>query len=385
MSKIVGYGSYESVGQLERQYGQFSSFGAYEPYDLRVPGRVAEIKKVLKALGNYWSDKASNPADPQQEDTFKYIDASTPMLDAWDGPTADAYALTVGRHLGRFPALMPPGQREPLMQIQPQPIDQQGHSSIIGGPQPTVAGLELIAQAAHELLKDSVQLEQYIAWRGGVLDCVGLTSGRCIPPDAVVLQTNKTGRAWDPRGYTFAWTDSPTAKTQPQLLAALNQLDQALINAWTMAPKATNETDRKTVADTLVTLRNQRDQVVRQLNQGAPEPTCLQGYHWDKTQGYCVPRCPSGFTWDDATMACVAGQVDVGYMSYQDCMTQQQMPEDAGGGGATEDEAKDVCGKLFPKSSTASTVAAFGVLAAIGVGAALLFRDRKVPEFSAPR
>lgn len=300
---VQGVGFYEAAGTVERQFSPYDGIGqdTHQPYDLSVPGRVAEIKRVLKALGQHYSDPNRNPADPQLEATFRHMDQSPEFADAWDGPTADAFALTVGRHRGRFPVTAP--STSPLIQLN-RFSNELGQDVIIGGPQPTVPGLEALALAAHEVLKDSVQLDQYLAWRGGSLECASLQ--RCTAPDQVVTPTTFKGRDWDPRGWTVAWVNGPAAKANPALLDQLSLVDKALDFTWQQAPAQTSEAGRKEVADKLAQLRLNRHEIVKQLNAGAPAPTCDDPSKvYDRDRGTCVPRCDSGKRWDPSGGVCV--------------------------------------------------------------------------------
>lgn len=343
------------------------------PYDLNVPGRVAEIKRVLIALGHQASDIIAHPADPQIEDTFKHIDVSPEYLDAWDGPTADAFALTVGRHKHRFPALMPLFHRTPMIQLQVI-IDKNGRETLVGGPQPTVAGLEALAQAAHEVLKDSIQLDQYLAWRGGVLDCIsGVLS--CVPPESTVTQSNKLGRPWNPRGYTVAWVDGPVAQSNPNLLAQLALVDQSLVTSWLFAPQEINETARVARAKALIDSRKERHDIVQQLNVGAAPPACDEGMIWSPSDGQCVDRCRNfpGTKWDPVTNACaihIAG-AELPYDDFNSCVTSHIEA------GYDADYANRQCTLEYPGRGVFAAVTV-GAFALMGFGAVwLVNRARK--------
>ena len=344
---VQGIGLYEDATVAERRSPyEIRSFGqSREPYDLMAPGAVAEIKRALIALNSYWSDPNFNPSDTQIEDTFKHIDVSPEFIDAWDGPTADTFALTVGRHKDRFPALMPPARQEPLIQL-PKFRDIHGNDVIVGGPQPTVAGLEALAQAAHEVLKDTVQLDQYLAWRGGVLDCVGMHMERCIPPDALVTPTKRMGRPWDERGWTIAWRDGPNANEN--LLGTLDLLDESLGTSWTVMPHEPTEQRRRQRADATRDLRKQRHDIVKQLNEGVPLPECKNPANvYDRPTGLCKPRCQPPKTWDQGLKTCVLVVGPPVYADHAHCMKEQRKV-------ASEEEAKDLA-RLFKGWITLST------------------------------
>jgi hypothetical protein len=214
---VQGVGYYEAAGTVEREFSPYDlqavgAFGAVEPYDLSAPGRVSEIKKALIALAQHRSDGLQTPApNTQKEDLWRHIDTSPEFIDAWDGPTADA---------------MPKERRVPLAQL-PKFKDVHGNDVIIGGPQPTVAGLEALTQAVHRILKDAVQLGSYNQWRGGSLDCEFLGPD-CEPPDAFVTPTRRKGRDWNPRGWTVAWRNGPAAQQYPNMVPLLDAIDVQL-------------------------------------------------------------------------------------------------------------------------------------------------------------
>jgi hypothetical protein len=302
MSKLLGIreelGFYEPMGTVERVYTPYTlrALGQNEAsYDLNEPGAVKEIKDVLVALGRYQSDPVAHPNDAQIEQTYKSIDRSPSFEDAWDGASADAFVLAIGRYkdLGGF--LFSPGA---FAQLQPQ-VGQFGGETIVGGPQPTVSGLEVLAQAARKLLHGSPQLDRYVSWRGG-----SLSNPFSAPPKQNVISSTKIGRAWDPHGWTVAWRNGPVATANPDLLNKLDMIEGSLKTSWNAAQLETSEQARKARADALGADRVARDAVVRQLNKGAPEPTCSEQDVWSAKDGACVPRCDPSTTYNPATQQC---------------------------------------------------------------------------------
>lgn len=376
---VQGYGFYEPAGTVERQFSPYDvrSLGSSpEPYDLNAPGRVAEIKNVLIALGRHYSDPARVPVETQVEDTFEHIDTSPSFADAWDGPTADAYALTVGRHRDRFSALT--DNRSPLIQL-PKWKNDQGTTIMVGGAQPTVPGIELLAQAAHEVLKDTVQLDQYLAWRGGNLDCLSASAGNCAPPDALVLPAQTPGKPWNPRGWTVPWLTGPAAKQNPQLVDQLSLTDKALDFTWQQAAAATTEKQRTAAAGKLIQLRQNRHELVKQLNEGASVPTCADpSERYSETQGRCVSRCPPSQRWDPSMGVCV---VDVDtpqtYDSYESCMVDLRQA-------GTDQEARAACDEIMG-ASRASVGTALMTVGGIAVATMLLANAVKLPDIGGSR
>lgn len=255
-------------------------------YDLNQPGRVQEIKDVLFALAKKKSDTLqTGPDELQTEETWKHMKRSGRFVDAWDGPTADAFVLAIGRYkdLAGY-TFSAPAFSQLLVEF------QGGKTGVIGGPQPTVSGLETLAQASRQLLGGTPQLTQYLAWRGGDLSSVFDT-----PPDVKVFPALKAGPIYDKRGWTLAWREGPAAKSDPGLLADLDLVEESLSNNWNMAQNSKDEKDRQERADSIVSNRATRDTIVRSLNKGAPPRECGDmNLKWSWEEGKCVSRCPAG-------------------------------------------------------------------------------------------
>ena len=292
------FGYYEPMGTVERVYTPYAlrALGEGEvPYDLNTPGAVKEIKDVLIALGKQQADPIANPSDPQIEKIYSFIDTSPGFEDAWDGATADALVLAIGRYKDLAGFMFSPGS---FAQLQPQ-TDEFGNETIVGGPQPTVSGLEVLAQAARKLLHDSPQLDHYVAWRGG-----SLTNPFSSPPKQNVVSSTKLGRAWDPHGWTVAWRKGPVATANPDLVGKLDLTEESLRTSWNAAQLETSEQARKARADALSSDRLARDAIVRQLNAGATEPTCSEQSVWSAKDGACMPRCDPSTTYNPTTGQC---------------------------------------------------------------------------------
>lgn len=292
---LSGIGHYERVGTMERRQYEIGAFGeTKEPYDLNQPGAVAEVKRVLVALAQRQSDPLRNPADPAMEDLWKYIDTDKAFVDAWDGPTADEFVLATSRYKD-----LVNGPHAQLVELQ----GASGTRSIVGGPQPTVRGLELLAQASHRYLADTPQLTTYLAWRGG--DIGSLLDMLTGVPEAAATPSHHTGRAWNPRGWTIAWKDGPVAKAKPALLSDLNLVEESLKTSWLMGQEEPDEKARQARAKALTELRRQRHDLVLQLNQGAAVPSCQGDQVWSGVHGTCIARCPPGQTWEPGEDICV--------------------------------------------------------------------------------
>jgi hypothetical protein len=357
---LMGIGNYERAQSGDRRYSPYdSAFGQLQtPYDLNETGAVAEIKVVLRELAKLGADPLG--PDPITEETWQFIDTSPEYIDAWDGPTADEFLLAVGRRR----ATSAPVKNAPFATA--ALAESKGRFEIIGGPQPTVSGLELLAQAAHELLKDSVQLDNYLAWRGGNLD--DWFGG---PPEALSIPTSRFGRQWDPRGWTFAWRDGDVAKANPEMIAQLDMIEESIKHSWNYAQQTANEAYRANRANILRDLRQQRHDLVLALNQGAPPPECSAGLIWSRTKSTCVDRCP-GQKWDAVRGACVTTvtPAELPYATHAECVDQHRQD------GFSEEYADTQCALEFPDRGV-SAAALVGLAAAAGLGALWWWRRRQ--------
>lgn len=353
----MGIGNYERAQSGDRRYSPYdSAFGQLKtPYDLNEPGAVAEIKVVLRELAKLRSDPLG--PDPITEDTWQFIDMSREHIDAWDGPTADEFLLAISRRRATAPSDAPFATASP--------VESKGRFEIIGGPQPTVAGLELMAQASHKLLKDSVQLDNYLAWRGGTLD--DWFGG---PPETLVIPTGKFGRRWNPRGWTFAWRDGDVAKNSPVLITQLDMIEDSIKHSWNYAQQMTTEADRAARANILRDLRQQRHDLVLVLNRGAPPPECNTGLVWSLSKSACVDRCP-GQKWDAVRGVCVSmvTPTELPYATHAECVDQHRQD------GYTEEYADTQCAFEFPDRGV-SAAAVIGVAAMVGIGALWWWKRR---------
>ena len=284
MAKIIGYTT--SLPQ-EGDYDLLPVGQDKIPiYDLNQPGRVKEIKDVLFELAKKKSDSLQTISeDLQTEDSWKHMRRTGKHADAWDGPTADAYVLAIGRYKDMAGYLLePPPFSQLLVEF------QGGKTGVIGGPQPTIAGLEMLAQASRQVLGGTPQLSQYVEWRGG-----DLSSLFDIPPDAKVFPALQAGPIYDKRGWTLAWRDGPVAQNNPQLIDELEIVEGSLEANWRMAQLEPDEKGRQERANSIRGNRSTRDSIVRQLNKGAPPKDCADiNLEWSWEQGQCVPRCPEG-------------------------------------------------------------------------------------------
>jgi len=291
--EVVGTGLSRSVQGYTTsapQEGQYALVPmgdeAQRVYDLNQPGRVKEIKDVLYHLSKLKSDSLQTPAEElQTEDTWKHMRRSGQHADAWDGATADAFVLAIGRYKDLAGYLLsPPPMSQLLIEF------QGGKTGVIGGPQPTIAGMEMLAQAARQLLGGAPQLSQYVQWRGG-----DLSSLLDLPPDAKVFPVLKAGPIYDARGWTLAWRDGPVAQANPQLVDELDLVEDSIQANWRMAQDEPDEKGREERASSLISNRATRDQIVREMNKGAPPRDCNNiNLKWSWEQNKCIPRCPEG-------------------------------------------------------------------------------------------
>jgi hypothetical protein len=220
--------------------------GVETPYDLNVPGAVLEIKKALVALAIWGSDPNLNPDDPIQEQVWQGIQ----LDDSWDASVADELVLAMGRYKNLF------GDNHV----------QQGGSpptNMVGGLQPTAAGLECLAGAVEEKLGGYPKMEKYLNWRGGAWDPPSWTSG---PADnaQVIPSTNRGGMA-----STLDYVPLSPEVSGEQKNAVL-VLDRQLSEAWKMLLNAENETQRAQIVNAIKGVRLIRNTAVLTINASVP-------------------------------------------------------------------------------------------------------------------
>lgn len=342
-----GGSNYEGAWDALRQYSPYQrldGFGApvtsdmSQPYDLNTPGSVAEIKRALYELAKRGADPLQNPTDPVTETVWKELEWTGPYADAWTGQASDELVTALSRYAQ---ASEIPG---PYIQLGGSNLGKYG---IVGGAQPTAAGLEVLAGAVEQRLGGQPIMQKYLEWRGGTFAPPSTVSGP--PSDAVVVTSHKHGPFWDPAGYTPAYDKAPA-----ELLAAVAKLDDALVSCLQQQVSLNNETQRQVgINDCLRSVRASRHQVVLEANKAAPAPECPDQQYYDPAQGRCVAY---------------TGIVDLPPPDYLDCINAYMTIE-----GKTKAEATEICyhnveGLTFSKTMVRPAKIAIAVGAALGLG-----------------
>lgn len=333
------------------------------PFDLNDAEVIAEIKAALIALARYETDPFRSGADPATEQVWKQIVTEGPLASAWDGPTSDEFVAAISRYA-----------TEPVFAIA-GPFFQLGGSSfgrygIVGGPQPTAAGLEVLAGAVNEKLGGEPAMKKYLAWRGGVFAPPSQTSGP--PATAVVIPNRRHGVAWRLDGYTPVYPEG-----DPTWVGHANTIDQHLVECWQQlaalpatAPEATRTL---LLQDCILQQRSAHDAAAREANKSAPTPSCPAGQIYDRYDGRC--REPGTLeTPEVALIADVEGCVEVSVTedgmeraaAEKACMegciryfTDQQ--------GRSKLDAETLCGQK--RSPIMAMAGAIAIGAALGLGA----------------
>lgn len=338
---VRGYGFYERRGQAEEQASPYIEFGSMgqdvasdmdKPFDLNEPGVVLEIKKALVALAQADADPLRNPDDPIQETVWQEIVMTGPHAEAWEGAAADELVTAMSRYAPTS------GIVGPYVQLGGS---QFGKYGIVGGAQPTAAGLEVLAGAVQQRLGGQPVMGSYLKWRGGAFSPPSTVSGP--PSTAQVIPVGRHGAFWDPTGYTPMWEGAPEA-----LQANVTQLDESLISCIQQQGSLQNEGQRLLgINDCLRPVRATRHQAVLLTNAGAPPPQCPTGHTYDAGQGRCVED---------------TGYVTLPPPSMADCVRAYMEVE-----GKSRSEAEAIC--AGPGASSATRWARMG--GAIVVGGAL--------------
>ena len=139
------------------------------PYNLNDPVAITELKMALYELAKRDSDPLRNPENPILETRWRDMILDGDYATSWDGASADEFVLAISRYAS------PSGITGPHMQI----AGSRFGKGILGGPQPTAKGLEVIAGAVNQRLGGLPQMPSYLAWRGGgAFDPPSAWSGR---------------------------------------------------------------------------------------------------------------------------------------------------------------------------------------------------------------
>jgi hypothetical protein len=340
----MGYGHYEVAGSAERQahpylrldaMGQEVQAGTSQPYDLNAPGAVLELKRALVALAQAGADPLKSPADPIQETVWKEIILTGPHAESWEGAAADELVTAISRYA--------PGSEiaGPYIQLGGSNFGKYG---IVGGAQPTAAGLEVIAGAVEVKLSGQPAMQQYLKWRGGTFAPPSTVSGP--PANAQVLPVHRHGPFWDPGGYTPAWEGAPE-----DMKAAIAKLDDSLVACIQQQEQLQTEGQRVVgIQDCLRAVRATRHQAVLLANQGAPPPECPVEHHYDAAEGRCVKD---------------TGIVHLPPPTVADCVEAYMTVE-----GKTREEAEAICGAPAGGSTRWARVGgavALGALVGLGL------------------
>jgi LPXTG-motif cell wall-anchored protein len=346
--RLRGYGHYELAGIAEREASPYLSLGEEpraamsQPFDLNAPGVPLEIKQALVALARVDADPLTAQGDPIRETVWQELVLSGPYQDAWEGAAADEFVTAISRYA---PASGIPG---PYVRLG----GGAGKYGIVGGAQPTAAGLEVLAGAIQTKLGGVPSMQRYLAWRGGVFAPPSTISGP--PAGAAVLPIQRSGKFWDPTGYTPMWSGAPADIRQN-----VERLDESLISC--IQSQVTLQTEEQRligINDCLRSVRAARHQLVLLANKDAPLPECPDGSHYDRSAARCVPNTPIDLP-----------PVDIPIPGTEECVA------DLIASGRSPEDAKALCTETAKTGSSPWLGIAVG--AGLGLGAYYLWKRRE--------
>lgn len=348
--QIALMGDYEQPGKLEHAYTPYSADNGHwalgqpgtTPYNLNLPENVLELKTALYELAKRDSDPFRNPDDPILETRWKDMILDGRYGSSWDGASADEFVMAISRYAPGS------GLTGPYMQI----AGSRFGKGILGGPQPTAKGLEVIAGAVHQRLGGLPPMTSYLKWRG---DTAFAPPSDWSGPgdDAVVLPINRMGPVWDPAGYTPVADDGV-----PDWVGYAAQIDESLISCWQQLAGLTVTEDQRRLAlqDCVLTMRQAHHQAALRANANQPDPECPQGLVYDRSKGEC--GLPGTVTLPEVDI--VTSKAEVRAQCIEDYMTE----------GMTRSEAEKICPHGESRWSSVSGVAmpvAVGAAAALGL------------------
>lgn len=237
------------------------------------PQVVRELKRALRALGEYEADAARSGDDPATELLYKQINPEE-SYPYWDPVTADAFALAMSRYKDRW-------------------VDGPWVRTTPVGFQPTARGLEVIAGAVRELLGGVPALSTYEAWRGGMFAPPSMLSAPAA--DAPVVPTFDYGPS-------FRYPPPVVLEQHPQLAAALAGVEAGLKQSWLSSLDATDEATRQWWSHMFTKQRLARDILVDQAIDLAEVRT---GEDPPDSDAQAIAACHDmGGSWDAPSRSC---------------------------------------------------------------------------------
>lgn len=293
---VIGGPGCGEISAFASGLGQASS----QPYDLNVPEHVIELKLALFELAKRDADSFRNPDDPIKERRYKDMILDGRYAASWDGATADEFVMAISRYQGDS------SLSGPFMQIG----GSRFGAGIVGGPQPTAQGLEVIAGAVEQRLGGTPKMSNYLGWRGGAIPPPSSISG----PDenAVVTPVRRHGPFWDKDGYTPVADDGVA-----EWVGIASQVDQSLVQCWQQLMEAPTEEIRSLVlSDCLLPQREAHHTAALQANANQPDPDCGEGYFYDRANAECrkrtdiiLPPTDIEISKAEARRICIEGQM----------------------------------------------------------------------------
>jgi hypothetical protein len=176
-----------------------------------------------------------------------------------------------------------------------------------------------------------------------------------------------------------AWRNGPAAKANPELIEALDVIDGGLKKGWIALQNAKNETQRTSIADSILSARYGRNKLVHIINAGAPIPACKEAFVWNKQKGRCVEQCPGDATvYSPETKTCIVAAPPVhitgGWKSLQECIAayKKAYPDQS------DDDISELCSKEVTVDSAGIGTVGWIVLGgAVAAGLYLWKKKRK--------
>ena len=265
LSTYLKASPYGAAGAADRRFTPYAGLGGDGPaYDFRQPGAVREVKYALRLVAQAFSAPWETNLDPILETNWMNLQYD----DVWDYPSAMEMALLGARFGDRFSA------SPPFVQTPAYP----------SGPQPTVAGLELLASVVNERVPTAPPLAIYEAWRGGL-----------FRPPSAISQPSKdaaiihTGLVWP---VTLTPNDAP-----PKQMQDVRAADMSIAAGWTAAASSPDERSRALTVLEARAAWLAREQAIAAAGKSSPatiaqSKTCAPGTEWSAVDLACVAPPP---------------------------------------------------------------------------------------------
>jgi hypothetical protein len=285
VAKVLGYSTIEGEPFVYAGFGAdaVSADALSTPYDLNQPGRVQEIKRALRAIGQ---------ADNGPETLWRVLADD----DSWDDAAQDEYMVFLSRWASKLPCF-------------PAPLVW-----LTTAAHPTFTGL-LLLDAAYRYATSNL-ITQGISLVQGCSTGVASTSmmaqleqyltGAPAGAPAVVLNRPGIEKVQVQASDNVSPHPIPPPDVDPSLYSTWVDANKSVNQLWTSLSNAVTDTARMQALNALGDARTRRDGIAASIIAKAPPRT-------GSTTVENVGNCPVDQTWDQKTGRCITPFVSAAF------------------------------------------------------------------------